>query len=128
MRASGTHSSQSLHESISKIDAMTKKRSTASIIDAQPTKIFNQRPRGGRALGTKSSRSALALISTGWAPPTIKGGVMPASTCAVPRRHPGNNGRRYPADPPRVEEIVAVMRIAGGRPYGLRIRALIVLL
>jgi hypothetical protein len=26
---------------------------------------------------------------------------------------PGNKGRRYPADPPRVEEIVAVMRQAG---------------
>ncbi len=28
-------------------------------------------------------------------------------------RRPGNKGRRYPADPPRVEEIVAVMRQAG---------------
>ena len=26
---------------------------------------------------------------------------------------PGNKGRRFPADPPRVEEIVAVMREAG---------------
>jgi hypothetical protein len=26
---------------------------------------------------------------------------------------PRNKGRRYPADPPRVEEIVAVMRCAG---------------
>jgi hypothetical protein len=26
---------------------------------------------------------------------------------------PGNKGLRYPADPPTVEEIVAVMRIAG---------------
>jgi hypothetical protein len=26
---------------------------------------------------------------------------------------PRNKGRRYPADPPRVEEIVAVMRVAG---------------
>lgn len=29
-------------------------------------------------------------------------------------RPPRNKGRRYPADPPRVEEIVAVMRAAGG--------------
>jgi hypothetical protein len=29
---------------------------------------------------------------------------------------PGNKGRRYPADPPRVEEIVAVMKAAGDRP------------
>ena len=27
-----------------------------------------------------------------------------------PRRSPPNKGRRYPPDPPRVEEIVAVMR------------------
>lgn len=43
-------------------------------------------------------------------------------------RAPGNKGRRYPADPPRVEEIVAVMRQAGERPAGLRIRGLIVVL
>jgi hypothetical protein len=28
---------------------------------------------------------------------------------------PGNKGLRYPADPPKVEEIVAVMRTAGDR-------------
>lgn len=43
-------------------------------------------------------------------------------------RAPGNKGRRYPADPPRVEEIVAVMRQAGERPAGLRVRGLIVVL
>ena len=37
-------------------------------------------------------------------------------------------GRRYPADPPRVEEIIAVMRRAGNRPHGLRAKALIVVL
>jgi site-specific recombinase XerD len=41
---------------------------------------------------------------------------------------PRNKGRRYPADPPRVEEIMAVMRRAGERPAGLRFRALVVLL
>lgn len=41
---------------------------------------------------------------------------------------PANKGRRYPADPPRVEEIVAVMRQAGSRPHGLRIRGSIVVL
>jgi integrase len=30
---------------------------------------------------------------------------MPASTWAVPGQPPANKGRRYPADPPRVEEI-----------------------
>ena len=41
---------------------------------------------------------------------------------------PGNKGMRYPADPPRVEEVVAVMRLAGEGLSGDRIRALIVVL
>jgi site-specific recombinase XerD len=43
-------------------------------------------------------------------------------------RPPRNKGLRYPPDPPSVEEIVAVMRIAGGRGEGVRLRALIVIL
>jgi site-specific recombinase XerD len=43
-------------------------------------------------------------------------------------RAPKNKGRRYPADPPRVEEIMAVMREAGQGPPGIRLRALIVVL
>lgn len=39
-------------------------------------------------------------------------------------RSPRNKGLRYPADPPTVEEIVAVMRAAGGTLDGLRLRAL----
>jgi site-specific recombinase XerD len=41
---------------------------------------------------------------------------------------PGNKGLRYPADPPKVEEIVAVMRAAGDRPHGDRLRGLIAIL
>ena len=41
-------------------------------------------------------------------------------------RTPGNKGLSYPADPPRVEEIVAVMRQAGDGAHGDRLRALIV--
>jgi hypothetical protein len=41
---------------------------------------------------------------------------------------PGNKRRRYPADPPRVEEIVDVMRQAGTDAYGQRLRGLIVVL
>ncbi len=41
---------------------------------------------------------------------------------------PGNKGRRFPADPPRVEEIVAVMREAGDGAFGCRLRGLIVVL
>lgn len=50
---------------------------------------------------------------------------MPGFHCGHP---PRNKGRSYPADPPTVEEIVAVMRRAGDRTPGLRARALIVLL
>ncbi len=41
---------------------------------------------------------------------------------------PRNKGLRYPADPPTVEEIVAVMRIAGDSLHGRRLRGLIVVL
>ena len=43
-------------------------------------------------------------------------------------RTPGNKGLSYPADPPRVEEIVAVMCQAGDGIHGDRTRALIIVL
>jgi site-specific recombinase XerD len=43
-------------------------------------------------------------------------------------RAPANKGRRYPADLPRVEEIVAFMRVAGEGVAGDRMRGLIVVL
>jgi site-specific recombinase XerD len=43
-------------------------------------------------------------------------------------RPPHNKGVRYPADPPHVEEIVAVMRAAGNSPHGQRLRGLVVIL
>jgi integrase len=43
-------------------------------------------------------------------------------------RPPRNNGLRYPADPPTVDEIVTVMRAAGDGPDGAQLRALIVIL
>jgi site-specific recombinase XerD len=43
-------------------------------------------------------------------------------------RPPRNKGLRYPADPPKVEEIVSVMRAAGDAPHGRRLRGLIVIL
>jgi signal transduction histidine kinase len=52
------------------------------------------------------------------------------SPAAVPGylagRPPRSKGRRYPADPPRTEEIIAVMRCCCERPHGLRARGLIV--
>src|SRR5690242_9568756 len=43
-------------------------------------------------------------------------------------RRPRHKGEQYPADPPTVEEIVAVMRNISDRADGHRLRALIVLL
>ena len=56
----------------------------------------------------------------------------PRSPASVPGHHAGrippNKGRRYPADPPTVDEIVAVMRQAGDGRHGRRMRGLIVVL
>ena len=43
-------------------------------------------------------------------------------------RPPRNKGVRYPADPPTVDEIVAVMRRTGDDRHGWRLRAMIVVL
>ena len=71
-----------------------------------------------------------------------RGGIMPElqldaagrrrSPTTLPHFHAGrpprNKGIRYPADPPTVEEIVAVMRAAGDGVHGRRLRGLIVVL
>ena len=51
--------------------------------------------------------------------------TMPGYLCG---RAPKNKGMQFPADPPRVEEIIAVMRAAGGSAHGLRVRGLIAVL
>ena len=50
---------------------------------------------------------------------------MPGYLCG---RAPKNKGMQFPADPPRVEEIIAVMRAAGDGAHGLRVRALVAVL
>lgn len=49
------------------------------------------------------------------------------SPATVPGYHrgrpPHNKGEHYPADPPTIEEIVAVMRAIGDRADGQRLRA-----
>jgi site-specific recombinase XerD len=56
----------------------------------------------------------------------------PRSPATMPGYHAGrpprNKAIRYPADPPRVEEIVSVMRQAGPPIHGARLRGLIVVL
>lgn len=50
---------------------------------------------------------------------------MPGYLCG---RAPKNKGMQFPADPPRVEEIIAVMRAAGASAHSLRMRRLIAVL
>ncbi|MBA2636751.1 MAG: tyrosine-type recombinase/integrase [Solirubrobacterales bacterium] len=54
----------------------------------------------------------------------MAGAVRQSHTDGAPR----NKGLRYPADPPKVEEIIAVMCAAGDGPHGQRLRGLIVIL
>ncbi len=51
--------------------------------------------------------------------------TLPGFHCG---RAPRNKGRRYPADPPTIEEIVAVMREAGNGVDADRVRGLVVVL
>ncbi len=54
------------------------------------------------------------------------------SPATLPSFHEGhpprNKGLHYPADPPTVEEIIAVMRVAGDDAEGIRLRGLIIVL
>jgi site-specific recombinase XerD len=56
----------------------------------------------------------------------------PRSPATMPGFHAGrpprNKGRRYPADPPTIAEIVAVMRRAGDDRHAQRLRGLIVVM
>jgi hypothetical protein len=56
--------------------------------------------------------SELLLDRAGRRPPVA---TMPGF-CAG--HAPGNKGLRYPADPPKVDEIIAVMRTAGDAAHG----------
>src|SRR3954454_6673609 len=51
-----------------------------------------------------------------------------AAAPARSRRPSSNKGRHFPADPPRTEEIIAVMRCCGESIHGARARGLIVVL
>src|SRR5207302_1830387 len=61
--------------------------------------------------------------------------ILPAATArrrryrsSTPAPAPGNKGQPYAADPPTVDEIIAVMRHARHVPYGHRLNGLIVVL
>jgi integrase len=59
-----------------------------------------------------------------------RGGVARRRRCpaTAPAAHRATREMRYPADPPTVEEIVAVMRCAPDDRHGWRVRAMIVVL
>jgi site-specific recombinase XerD len=52
----------------------------------------------------------------------------PQCRATTPGVRRGNNGLRYPADPPTVDEIVSVMRHTSDDRHGWRLRAMIVVL
>src|SRR3954463_1833071 len=56
------------------------------------------------------------------------GGDRPRPCPANAGRAPRNKGQHYPADPPTVEEIIAVMRQTADDRHGARLRALIAVL
>ena len=66
------------------------------------------------------------------ATPVLDAAGRRRSPATIPGYHAGhapkNNGLTCPADPPTVDEIVAVMRQAGDSRHGLRARGLIVVL
>lgn len=65
-------------------------------------------------------------------PQPINSAGRRSSPAILPRygrgRTNSTKGRKFPPDPPRTEEIVSVMRAAGDRPQGLRLRALVAIL
>jgi len=61
---------------------------------------------------------SLSMLSGG-------GARMSRSPAMSPTTHRETKGMRYPADPPRAEQIIAVMRQAGDDRHGLRVRAVI---
>jgi hypothetical protein len=67
-----------------------------------------------------SCRPLLDVVGRRWSPAST-----PGSRAGIA---PRNKGQTYPADPPTVDEIVALMRQAGDNRHGHRLNALIVVL
>jgi hypothetical protein len=84
---------------------------------------------GGAGRSTIRSRKEGAMSS---AQQLLDAAGRRRSPATIPGHHGGRSpcdkGMRYPADPPTVDEIVAVMRQAGEGWHGRRLRALIVVL
>src|SRR4051794_37744638 len=100
-----------------------------------------RRRRSGRANSRYEARGpieqrALSAVRLGGDPMTVSAAFDAAgrrrSPATMPGYHAGraprNKGQHYPADPPTVEEIIAVMRQTRDDRHGFRVRALIVVL
>ena len=72
---------------------------------------------------SQGRRHGIGTARCCWSPPLASHDAR-----LSPRASPRNKGLRYPAEPPTIEEIVAVMRAAGEGAAGSRLRALIVIL
>jgi hypothetical protein len=85
---------------------------------------------GNRQRLSSTFRRRTSWSQSCWTSPDIAGHRRaPATIAGYHRgRPPRNKGEQYPADPPAVEEIIAVMRAVADRADGRRLRALIVLL
>jgi hypothetical protein len=96
-----------------------------------------KRLRGGRA-GSAARRLApkSRVSSPGPRREHVRASARPRRSTSIAgdvagiprRRSTGKQGLRYPADPPKVEEIVGVMRSAGDDAHGRRLRGLIVVM
>jgi integrase len=88
---------------------------------------------GGRAARERSSLGAVSTPEEGvMSELLLDAAGRRRSPATRPEFHAGrsprNKGIRYPADPPTIEEIIAVMRRAGDGVHGRRLRGLIVVL
>jgi hypothetical protein len=83
------------------------------------------RPGGGTSGDTRDQEEAMSSLLLDAAGRRRAPGTLPGNHRGRP---PRNKGLHYPADPPTVEEIITVMRQAGDRIDGDRLRALIVFL
>ena len=87
-------------------------------------------PPGGRAGWSTSSSPREGAMSS--AVQLLDAAGRRRSPATLPDFHagraPGNKGQRYAADPPTVDEIIAVMRHAAHARYGNRLNGLIVVL
>ena len=123
----------------------TPARTTAGrLADELPASASRRRSERARSRSATSLAGARALIEQralsavrlGGDPMTVSAVLDAAgrrrSPATMPGYHAGraprNKGQLYPADPPTVEEIIAVMRQTGDDRHGSRLRALIVVL